>query len=203
MAKLLAGRFNRFVEKIFATKEGHSSLDTISPELQVDYTILTGVEDRYLQGWNRFMLTTTTAAAAGVLSGFQLRVPPGSGILCVVEKLYMSPAATAFCSPVIFANASSDLATILSTNPARIDPRGNVGASTIASSGTHAALTTIAAFDMLAGPTFNALDWIANPNQELTILPGDCMRAHCRLANTACNFAVLWRERVLESSELS
>ena len=186
--EILVGRINRWVQKLLVIK--NTALRSLSPELQTVLPIFSGVEERYLQGWNRFTISSgTIAAGAAVVSGMRLRNPIGSGILVVVEKVYITPQA---------------VDAIVNAANCRIDPRGNPTPTAIISTGTLASpQATNASFDMLVGPTFNPSEWVATTNQEITVMPGDAFTPQCRLVNTAVAVAILWRERPLESSELT
>ena len=200
MAKLLAGRFNRFVEKLFATKEGRSSLDTISPELQMTYTMLTGVEDRYLQGWNRFAQFMNPTAVAAQFCKSQLRNPTGSGVIGVVESIIV--ANTAADTPSVSLIASTTDLTTASTIVNTLDPRGGQQSVLIRSLGT----TVAGAPNVLLVGAYaanGAFQFIQNSNQEIPILPGQAIIITSAGTNQTVFMTFVWRERVLEPSELS
>jgi hypothetical protein len=198
MAKLYAGRFNRFVEKLFNTKEGRSSLDTISPEIGINYTVLTGVEDRYLQEWRRYGFFSTVTAVAADFGAIEIRPP--SNIIAVIEYVTVDCAVnTPF--RLVIQPGTTDLSTTGTGN--RIDARGAQASASIASTGVLVSLSTLGRIvhgNVLAN---SMVQLINNPNQELTILPGDLFSMQCDTPNQAVTFSVMWRERVLESSELS
>ena len=206
MAKLLAGRFNRFVEKLFATKEGRSSLDTISPELQITYTMLTGVEDRYLQGWNRYAQDFSQPAVAGQFSIAELRNPAGSGVIIVLESLLVrNNSATVSNYQFSIRAQTTDQATVSTGQVIRLDPRGGPTPSSILSIGSSATAPNINAANMvtICLPNGGSSQFIQTTNQELTVLPGDAILVFNNTVNLAGQISMLWRERVLEPSELS
>ena len=202
--EILVGRFNRWVQKFYAIKSGTASLTQLLPSVQTVAPIMSGNEDRYLQGWQRFMVTQTVNAVAAQFSAIQLRNPPGSNLCIVIEKINVLPGAVTLCRIFLGATAG-DFATIIPTGGARIDARGNQGSAAIFSSGTTGGLsgTNVGIFRELATTTFPETPFIVTQNQELTILPGDAILVEIELVNTQCSFALMWRERPLESSELT
>jgi hypothetical protein len=202
VAKLLAGRFNRFVEKLFSTKEGRSSLDTISPELQMTYTMLTGVEDRYLQGWNRYLQQFQEAAqGVGNISAGMIRNPAGSNLVAVLESLWYSNSVNDTPSMVLIPNRTTDLQTVASTVN-RLDARGNQSPGLRMSIG-FVGVTPIGATLQLAILANTSIQFIQTVDAEIAILPGDALLIESGTANVALNGTMIWRERVLEPSELS
>ena len=203
MALLIAGRFNRFVEKLFNTKEGGSSLNSISPEIVINYTILSGVEDRYLQGWQRFSLDIQVAAVAAQFGVFQVRNQVGSGIVLVIESVMARTGAAAITEGILVKTTSTDF-TVFSSQ-GRMDARSSPAPSAVTSNGTTA---TSPATNQLANaqasvPANATWQFITSPGQEWTVLPGDAFLTWNTTANSALAASIGWRERVLESSELS
>jgi hypothetical protein len=201
MAKLLAGRFNRFTEKLFATKEGQSSLNSISPEIQMQYSFLAGVEDRYPQGWSRFSQSFNVAAVAAQFGVVQLRNPTGSSLLIVIESLWVT---TAPNFQIALKAVSTDQATVF-TGASRMDARQSPGPSGITSQGTQVANPNV---NQLANANFSqasgaSLQVITNQDQQWTVLPGDALFTWNTAVNAVHSITIGWRERVLESSELS
>ena len=199
--EILVGRLNRYVQKLLMIK--NTALRSLSPDLICTMQIQNGVEDRYLQGWQRFMFTTTQAAVAAANSAVELRSAPNSGILLVVEKATVLPAATSLVQMVVQKNSSDLAGGVLALSQNRIDSRSNPSPSAIASTGT-AAIGSIGAsvFRMLSSSTA-PFELILTLDQEVTILPGDAFFLIDETVNQQCSFSIMWRERVLESSELS
>ena len=200
--EILVGRLNRYVQKLLVIK--NTALRTLSPDLVCTMQIQNGVEDRYLQGWQRFMFTTTSPAVAASNSTVQLRNPANSGVIAVIEKLNIMPGTAASLVQVQIINLSTDAATALTMTANRIDRRGQPAPTLIPSQGTVGAIGAIgqAIFRML-GLVAGNVEFIATVNQELTILPGDALVTLNEVQNEAQSTAIMWRERVLESSELT
>ena len=201
--EILVGRLNRWVQKFYAIKSGTASLTQLLPTVQTVNIVQSGVEDRYLQGWARYMFTATQAAVAAANSIVQLRNPTTSGVVAVIEKLNIMPGAASLTQVQII-NQQTDAATLLTMTANRIDRRTNPAPSCIPSSGSVGAPGAIgqAIFRMSLALNSNA-EFIAHADQELTILPGDTCVALCELVNTQVSVAFMWRERPLESSELT
>ena len=201
--EILVGRLNRWAQKFYAIKSGTASLTQLVPTVQTVNVVQSGVEDRYLQGWNRFMTQATSPAVAASNSDLEIRNPPGSSVVVVVEQIFTMPAATSLCQ-LRLVPTTGDGATILNPGFTRIDRRGNPGPSSILSIGTATlAAQTESSFRMLQATTNSTTGFINTTNQEITVLPGDALFTLCELVNTAMSVGIMWRERPLESSELT
>ena len=199
--QILVGRLNRYVQKLLQIK--NTALLDLSPSLQPVLELETGVEDRYLQGWVRFAVTTTVNAVAAQTASMQLRNPAGSNVIAVMEKINVLPGATSLCRWEVFPQ-SADFSTPVSTNSSRLDARAQPGATLQVSQGTRTNFPgNTAVFRELATTTLSETPFIVTTNQEITVLPGDAISLDLELVNTQCSFAAMWRERVLESSELT
>lgn len=202
--EILVGRLNRWCQKFYAIKSGTASLTQLVPTVQTTNQILSGVEDLYLQNWQRYQFTVTSPAVAAQSSEVQLRNPVGSAVVAVVTKLNALPGATSLVQAAIF-NQPSDLASIVSFSANRMDRRGQPAPVCVGSFGASASLpgTFLSSFRELGTTTAPETPFIVTTGQEITILPGDCCAVFCELVNTAISVAFQWRERPLESSELT
>jgi hypothetical protein len=163
--------------------------------------MLTGVEDRYLQGWNRYAQFFNPAPNAAQFSKSQIRNPVGSGVLAVVEQVIVGGTLTDTPSFVVF-SGTTDLTTASATVN-RIDARGSQSPALRMSLGTTVAGTQAGATWLVAFTANTSVQLIIDPNQEITILPGDIFQITSGVVNQALFMTVVWRERVLEPSELS
>src|SRR5260370_15215175 len=85
--EILAGRFNRALQKFLDMKGGPPSpqlASEISSNFQFNQM---GIDFRYLEGWNRFGLHAAFGASVGNNSGLQLRNPVGSNLVVIIESL--------------------------------------------------------------------------------------------------------------------
>jgi hypothetical protein len=201
MASYSLGRFNRFVEKLFNIKGGPTVLD-VDPSTRLILPIFSGVEDRYLQGWGRYAIATTTNAVAAVNSGAQLRNPLGSGMLLVIEKMILQAGSATSVTSISQAVNAVDLPS--AGTGFRIDQRNNPNSTAIFSQSTAAGTGNLAnLMAVVSAPANGYADYILTVDQELTLLPGDTIRFVNNTVNELLRSSLVWRERALETSELT
>lgn len=207
--EILVGRFASGLQRLFGLK-GATGVSQLASEVQPVHALYSGVENRYLEGWNRFGQLQNVAAVALNTSVFRMRNPAKSNVVVVVEKLTMQPF-SGTSATLSRGTAVADLATIGQVNT-RLDNRGNPNPNLITSFqnttvGAPALTAPVPLAETLnnsvAGEGGSLLDYILTENQELTILPGDALQVAADGVNTALNVAIIWRERILEESELS
>ena len=201
--EILVGRYNRFLQKLLAMKGGPPA-PQLSSEIAVGIPLFHGVENRYLEGWERFSVSTTVAAAVGNVDGVKLRNPTTSNVAIAVERVQVANTAAAAQAFIITLGASAtDFATTgLSTN-SRLDSRQRpTPAGIVSIQNTTAAITGLGAgvglIALLPNTTFDA---IVFEGQEVTLLPGDALQIVTSIVNQQIAFATTWRERFLEDSE--
>jgi hypothetical protein len=199
--EILVGRFNRFLQKLMSMKGGPVAAQLAS-EVQPIISFFNGVENRYLESWDRFAVFRATAGVAGQQTATRLRNPTGSNVVGVIEKLTVEVGAIDSVFVDRLAQAT-DLFTIAGGGLQRQDNRGRPGPTLVLSENT-AGIPTIAgtAFDfasLLAGQPSQQL--IFTRNQEITLLPGDAVQLRTNTAATSLSSAWYWRERLLEESE--
>lgn len=198
MADVWLNLTNRFVEKLFNVKGGPTVVD-INPSVQVTLQLDADNEIRYLEGWNRYGVNVAVGAVAAQFGTVQIRNPAGSNVIAVVESLRFNPAAAD--SPTLTWGATvTDLATLASLTFTRIDPRGNPQPTCIISSTTTTA--NLAVFAQFNTSTIS-VEFIPTPHCEYTVLPGQILKVFGGVANQIINVSWLWRERVMETSELT
>src|SRR5438034_3476406 len=83
--EILVGRYNRFVQKLLSMK-GDAPVPQLASEFQPIIPTFSGVENRYLEGWDRFSITLSQTAVAAQTNGLQFRNPAGSNVIAVFEK---------------------------------------------------------------------------------------------------------------------
>src|SRR5467141_951604 len=84
--EILAGRYNRFLQKLFQLKGGPPSAQLASEVMPV-FPFFTGVEHRYLEGWDRYAIFLTQPAVAAQNSALRIRNPATSNIVIVIEGI--------------------------------------------------------------------------------------------------------------------
>jgi len=195
--EILAGRYNRFLQKLFQLKGGPPAAQLASEVMPV-FPFFAGVENRFLETWDRFMAGTSVAPSAGNLSGARLRNPATSNSLAVVEKMVVLQGTTSQMS-VGQQAVATDLASVMPST--RLDARGRQNTGLVVSfQNTTAAIPTGNGL-VLNPPANTEYDVITFEDQEMTLLPGDAITV-TTVANVLLVIGLMWRERALEESEL-
>jgi hypothetical protein len=199
--EILAGRFNRALQKFTGIK-GPASTPQLGTEIIPSITLFWGSENRYLEGWQRFGTYQTVAALAANFSALQIRNPPNSANVIVLEKITVEntgAAANEFRLNFGVLAAANDLTAVPAGTVVRFDARGAPQSPTTVTSGTATSIPTnpICAAVILPNTTW---DYIGTDIQELTVLPGDGVTLHGPI-NYIFAGAMWWRERPLEESE--
>lgn len=192
-------RLSQWIEKRFNAKGGNVITD-IDPAGRLVIPWQVGVEERYLQGWNRFAVVTSQAAVAANFSRIRIRNPGGSNVIVVLEQIAAN-VGTQDTVLVTWGPVAADLTTLTNVAASRMDPRGNPQPSAIVSaqagaSGGNPNLER----NVVSSST---VDFINNPDQEIPILPGQTVDLQAVTANNAMTVTFMWRERALELSELT
>jgi hypothetical protein len=200
--EILVGRFNRSLQKAFGIK-GSPPVRQIAGEIQPGYQILTGVENRYLEGWDRFGINLPLPAVAGQFSLSRLRNPVGSNMIAVFERITVS-GLLSDSNPTIQAQASGADLVVQAIGGAGWDPRGRANPTLISSINT-VGTPAVGFFIKYAGayPANGFFDFVLTDDQEIALLPGMAIQVQQGVVNQAFDVAWLWRERYLEESERS
>ena len=198
--EILAGRYNRYLQKLFQLKGGPPAAQLAS-EVMPTFSFFTGVEHRYLEGWNRYWAFVSSAAVAAQFGKVRWRIPRASGSIAVLEKVSCVSVAPSgpFVISTLHNDAGSDLASLTAAN--NMDIRTGQNSSTIVSQQTSAAVD-LAIVDYLTQAQNGVAELINFEEQEFTILPGDTLQIRDGTPNQALSVSAIWRERSLEDSEL-
>lgn len=198
--EILVGRFARMVQKLFGMK-GEVPVGSLAGELSVIFPLINGVENRYLESWDRFAFAGTQAGAAAANATWQIRNPAGSNVVMVIEKITVAATNTGFSIPAFRHGAlTTDLATVASYNNPRLDSRGRPNPTAIISSATNVS-GGLANKVTVAGLLNTSVDFFLFEEQEVNLLPGDAAQIVEGIANQALTVSWVWRERFLEESE--
>ena len=202
--QLGTARFNRFVQKLFQIK-GLASLLTVRDDLGMGVNFYNGVENRYLEGWDRFMSFPFLAGVAAQNTGVRVRNPSGSNVVAVFEKIAIS--VTGANSNVLqtIEPVTVDYGGVIA-NPTNqnIDSRGRKNPTCIMSAANAVANSTQATNQYPLVATLAAgdiYDVILTDNAELTLFPGFTISWITQTNNVSLLLNLLWRERFLEDSE--
>src|SRR5260370_12899082 len=77
--EILEGRFNRGLQKLFAIKGG-PPVRQLGGEIMPVHPLRSGVENLWLEGWNRFVAFTDLTTRVGQIVGVRMRNPIGSNV---------------------------------------------------------------------------------------------------------------------------
>lgn len=204
--EILTGRFNRAAQKLFSMK-GPASVVSLSDELMPVHQYFSGAENRYGEGHALFMTQNNVSAVAANNSLARFRNPAGTKVAAVFSLIALGNenAATTVMQVSIGAQSTDLAGGVVSLANTRVDNRVGPSPSLVFSIQNSAPLTTLAGpcslrIPMAASFTYQNLLWTAG--HELCILPGDCLQLQNQTVNQSLTFNVIWRERVLEDSEL-
>lgn len=200
--EILAGRFNRALQKLFSMK-GPPPVPQLGSEILAVLPLFFGSENRYLEGWNRFAGLVDSPAVAANQSAIRVRNPKSNQTIIIFEKILIQVYVANKVSTYLGAG-TVDLATPASAF-VRLDPRGP------ANSGMSVSSQNTSPTPPLPGGQINQFSVFAAPNapydqiitdvQEITLLPGDALQVVANTVNTELTCSFMWRERVLEDSE--
>lgn len=203
--EILAGRFARGLQKLFAMKGGVPAKQ-LAGEITPVLPLLVGVENRFLESWDRFATPLHVAAGgAGFNSAIRIRNPKGSNLIAVFEKIaFLNIDTAAADTPSVqIAPAIADYATAINFGNTRLDAR--TSRQTTGLIGTQANdATAVGLGQSVMRVAFQAsqmVDCILFEEQELTLLPGDTLQGITGAQNFPLEINLMWRERFLEDSE--
>ena len=201
--EILSGRFNRFLQKLFSMKGGPPA-PQLSGDIQMSLNFFNGVENRWLEGWNRFGVGAFCPGVAAQNSHIRFLNPVTSGVVAVIERLSISEAT----ADTIFISQDTGQANLTNAIGQRcLDNRPVRGStSTLGAACQTSFLQNVAINGGIIArinvPAFNDVLVLATTdNQEITILPGDSLEVTSTNANVNMIANIIWRERPLEDSE--
>jgi len=200
--EILAGRYNRFLQKLFQLKGGPPSAQLAS-EIMPIFPFFSGREHRYLEGWNTFGFSRGEGAIAAITGVQRLRNPVGSNIIAIFEKIGFATVLAA--APILrLQSTNTDLPSVFVVGNKRYDRRGSADSSLITSENSGAGGVLLQA-RMLGNAGANGFyEFITVGIQEIPLLPGDAIEVDGNAVNQAIvGITWLWRERSLEDSELT
>ncbi|SRR5229473_692084 len=192
------GRYNRFLTKLFAMK-GQAPAPQLASEITSNLAFFSGVENRYLEAWDRYGGSFQQPAVAAQNSTARIRNPANSNAIVVVEKITIVLGVADTNLLFEHGPVGTDLVAAVFTF-SRFDPRGRPNSTAIVSGGNNvggigtAKLEPALAANVVYEP-------IVFEDQEIPILPGDALQIRTSAVNLLMQFSIWWRERFLEDSE--
>lgn len=199
--EILVGRYNRFLQKFLSMKGGPPA-PQLASEMMATWSLFHGRENRYLEGWETFWITTLVGAVAAQNSAVRLRNPTTANIIAVLERVsfWESVADQATGLAIRHGVQATDFGTSVSLFNTRMDPRGRPSSALIMSKANNVAAggNNPAQFPL---PVTTLADLILTDVQEVVLAPGDAIDFITGAVNTLLFVNLLWRERFLEDSE--
>src|SRR6266704_146892 len=204
--EILAGRFNRALQKIFAIK-GSPPVRQLAGEIAPQIAIQSGDENRSLEGWHRFAQRITLGSVVGQIAATRFRNPT-LNLIAVLEKLVIRDSVA---NTLIFSLGQTTVDLLSGTfTGVRMDARFKADATAFSSqmlfstaSNAPAIPTSLVDFSQIDLAAATNYEYIQYENQELTILPGDALniREQSTPGAELITVNIIWRERLLEESE--
>ena len=172
--EILAGRYNRFLQKLFQLKGGPPSAQLAS-EVMPTFPFFNGRENRWLEGWNTFAFARAQVTVAGISPVVRLRNPPTSNIVAIFERLLVFNFNTTSAPILRSGPTTTDLPTVFVLGNKRLDPRGAIDSQLITSENSGAGGVLLQA--RLQGNTgaLTFFDFIISSIGEIPLLPGDAI----------------------------
>ena len=200
--EILVGRYARALQKLFGVK-GDVPVATLAPEIMPVHIVPSGVENRYLDGWERFGVTIGQVAVAASLGGLQIRNPSTSNVIAVLEKITWNNNGAAADRGALFFKPTGavDLATTSVPTNVNLDTRGRSFSSLTFSQASPASVAGYGGVAAAGAGIGGNYDFIFDIDQELPLLPGSAYLLQSQTVNNALAVTWLWRERFLEESE--
>lgn len=202
--EILVGRYNRAAQKLFSMKGG-ASVRTLADEVMPCLVFFHGVENRYLEGWERFASDfPLIAGGAGNSSVLRFRNPTSSNVLMVLEMVLAGNSVADSVTLQRFTD-NLDVQTVVGLlNSNMADNRGRPTPTAVVSinDATHGAVSTGFTIGRFNTPAASSFNYIVTENQEIPVLPGVGVQMSSNTANQGGLLITLtWRERFLEDSE--
>lgn len=202
--EILAGRFNRALQKMLSMK-GDPPAPTLAGEIAAIHNFQSGRENRYLEGWNSFAGSFSVAAGgAGNVGIFQVFNPASSRVVAVFEKIcWGGQIAAAQAALMNYSNSGAQLTGALAISNIGLDNRGSA-TPVVQFQNKNNSATGLGGITIWNGsqPANQVVDVIVTDIQEIPLLPNEALLFSPTTANLAFAVNLIWRERVLEDSEV-
>jgi hypothetical protein len=197
--EILAGRFNRFLQKYLSMKGGPPAAQLateITPGFEVEQL---PVELRVLMSFDRYYGGASVAGVAAQDNAIQYVNPSGSNALMVIENLLIVVQANATITISTAFNSPAPLTNIFA--PTRIDARSNARNPLVISSGNN--VNADLGFGQGSYSLTQQMQLIAaSENQEIVLAPGSGFRIRNVTVNVQLAVWMVFRSRPMEESEL-
>lgn len=173
----------------------------ITPQFQLDDANY--LENRMVASWRSYGAFVSAAANAGLSSAVFLRNPSSSGIVAVIEKIFLATGGAA-SNPQLTRGTPGPGNQTAGVGAGSRDLRQTAVSASLIGSSVNAG--GVNGFIFWAGapamPANSQQDVIVTENQEIVLMPGDIVAGWGNLANQGISVSFFWRERALEEGEL-
>ncbi len=204
--EILAGRYNRALQKLLGLKGGPPSAQLAS-EIMPIIQFPMGRETRVLESWFLYASSVQIAPVAGQFGKFRLRNPKTSGTIAVVEKLDILTTVSASATSNFIYYVDDGGVSALATFPfvQQIDTRAKKATSLSFSAETSAASAVgvnIILQDGIGATAQNLIQFLLTDDQQIVLNPGTYIQFQSGAQNVPATITLWWRERAMEESEV-
>src|SRR5260370_14784413 len=171
--EMLEGCCTRGLQKRFAIKGG-PPVRQLGGEIMPVHPLRSGVENLWLEGWNRFVSFTDINSGVGPIVGVRMRHPTGSNVMGVLEGLWSLNVTTASRHRFQLSYGAAQADLLGGTFAAFIvDSRAGIGLSSTISFSFAANATTLTTVLSRAAPVKTDVIWIDDAGKVRPILTCD------------------------------
>jgi hypothetical protein len=202
--EILTGRYNRALQKIFQLKGGPPA-PQLAGEISVTLSMFYGVENRYLEGWNRYAIAAAPGTpAAGNRAAVRIRNAANSNVVGVLERISIFKSVAPGSTPFVLVDS---IATTMPT-----ENNANIGARSLDTrqqqTNSNLIVSTSVNFGIVGtsamfAPCTNLVPFeiVWYENQEICLSPNEQLTVADDVLADALLVSFVWRERPLEEGE--
>jgi hypothetical protein len=198
--EILVGRIAKSYQRVFGMK-GPVPVATLAPEIMPTHALFHGVEDRYLETWNRYAISVDLGPTAANLNPFRLNNPTNSNTIVVLESILLATG-VANVIQITLSNVLPNLGAL--DTSFSIDFR-NPAASMSVASHSNAAVAVGSQLKKVQFVGAGSFEVLNDEDQEIALISTAVAPASITFiqsnVNTAYTVSLIWRERFLEESE--
>lgn len=201
--EILAGRFNRGLNKLFSMK-GPAPSPQLASEIMPVLPLFFGNEARFLEGWQRYSMNARFPATAAVSSFLRFRNPKNSLAIAVIEQVSFSFPAAGFDEWVVrmdLVNSSDFPGALTAVGGANSQDNRGQFQPQLSITQQQAAPVTVPNFEDVRGIANSTVYMIQHRDDEITILPDQQLTFQSEVLNQQAIISARWRERGMEESE--
>ncbi len=199
--EILAGRFNRFLQKHLSMK-GLPPSPQLAGDIQPVLALYLGEEANVHQGWEPFAIDVLQPAAVGAGNELRLRNPTLSGVIVRLESIYFSANSVSRID-LQYGQPGADLGTSQAAAVRSLDTRGRAQSVLVASSAQPAAQSQIGTNINSAFTAANTWTDFLVSGHQLLLLPTSAVQLSDSTLNISTVMGFRWWERALEDSEVT